>query len=576
MCSYYFGDLNKPHDLISPRFTNKRRDWIMEKAAAAAAAGEDAIADERDKATPSSSVVGAPPPKKCKTAAVVDAGASGAARSVPDDVVRNILARLPARTAVACTALSKHHGGLIRGPEFRSLHRRLGAPLPRPHIAYVATAPVWRRPDQKNPSSRFYGFHVAAGAGRLGYDGPMRTLAGCRYLGTRYVNTCNGVVLIASDGFCDVCRCTLWNPAVADPAREVTVAKQSPESKPLGNPAVADVATGVTRVVEEWPQSNKCLVLGLGYGRRSKTYKMLLCRKDRHRILEYLVVPGRKNRNRITGGPTHRIEYSLVVQVLGDDAEKRIPLPIVSSVMEVNESMKQKSLYFDGTIYLHLEESAILAFDVDDETVSRIDMPAGEGRIELIEMSGRPCMVRIAGCCIELWLLTVDHEWEQMCVIADEDDISIGLSTIGVWHCSGVLVLHFLQWSSFDEIWLYDVAAKKVSKAYMPDELVVERSDYELAWGYKPTLVSPESIVGGISQELERRRSRSARIMEVTNPLSEHDRRKGQEATLNTVCLMEFLVRIMQKLPDDMQDVLEMPTMDSDDPDFLFDESVTC
>jgi hypothetical protein len=39
---------------------------------------------------------------------------------------------------------------------------------------------------------------------------------------------------------------------------------------------------------------------------------------------------------------------------------------------------------------------------------------------------------------------------------------------------------------------------------------------------------------------------------------------------------MEFLVRIMQKLPDDMQDVLEMPTMDSDDPDFLFDESVTC
>jgi len=33
-----------------------------------------------------------------------------------------ILAHLPARTAVTCTMLTKHHGGLIRGPKFRSLH----------------------------------------------------------------------------------------------------------------------------------------------------------------------------------------------------------------------------------------------------------------------------------------------------------------------------------------------------------------------------------------------------------------------------------------------------------------------
>ena len=47
-----------------------------------------------------------------------------------------IFARLPARTAVTCTTLAKHHGGLIRGPEFRSLHRhrRRAAQLRRPNV----------------------------------------------------------------------------------------------------------------------------------------------------------------------------------------------------------------------------------------------------------------------------------------------------------------------------------------------------------------------------------------------------------------------------------------------------------
>jgi hypothetical protein len=38
---------------------------------------------------------------------------------------------------------------------------------------------------------------------------------------------------------------------------------------------------------------------------------------------------------------------------------------------------------------------------------------------------------------------------------------------------------------------------------------------------------------------------------------------------------MEFLVRIIQKLPDDLQDVVEMPEMDSEDPGFIF-ETVVC
>ena len=59
-------------------------------------------------------------------------GASSGAGGVGDDTIGTILARLPARTVIACTALSKHHRSLIRSPEFRSLHCRLGAPLPSP------------------------------------------------------------------------------------------------------------------------------------------------------------------------------------------------------------------------------------------------------------------------------------------------------------------------------------------------------------------------------------------------------------------------------------------------------------
>ncbi|CAN6276770.1 unnamed protein product [Urochloa humidicola] len=98
------------------------------------AAGEDEITDEREKAAPSP-----PAARKRKRPAIIDGGASGS--QICDDIAVSILARLPARAAVACTALSKRHRLLIRSPEFRSLHFRHAPPLPRPHIAYLATAP---------------------------------------------------------------------------------------------------------------------------------------------------------------------------------------------------------------------------------------------------------------------------------------------------------------------------------------------------------------------------------------------------------------------------------------------------
>ncbi|CAN6240704.1 unnamed protein product [Urochloa humidicola] len=203
------------------------------------------IADEREAAPPRG-----PAPSSKRKRAATDGGAPGA--SVCDDVVTNIFARLPARTAVACTTLSKHHRGLIRSPEFTSLHRRLGAPLPSPHIAYIATAPIRRRPEQKKPVNVFHAFHVAGSGG--GGGAPMRSLAGWRYLGMRYINTCNGVVLLARKKFSCPCRCVLWNPAVAD--------------------------GGVTEVTipDPWETSDY-RILGLGYGRRSETYKLLMCRR---------------------------------------------------------------------------------------------------------------------------------------------------------------------------------------------------------------------------------------------------------------------------------------------------------
>ncbi|RLM75529.1 hypothetical protein C2845_PM15G20260 [Panicum miliaceum] len=199
----------------------------------------------------------------------------------------------------------------------------------------------------------------------------------------------------------------------------------------------------------------------------------------------------------------------------------------------------------DGTIYLlHLGKPAtILAFDVDDERrcgCSRRRIAAGSER-----------------------------------VISNEDRAVCFDRIISVWDCGGVLVLYFDDYSDGNKVWLYDVATKKLFRAEMPGDLTVASVDcYEISWGYKPTLVSPGSIVGEFDQDLERRRNRSAHITGVINLLGPLDRRKGQEATLNTVCLMEFLVRIMQKLPHDLQDVVEMPEIDSDDPGFLFESSV--
>ncbi|TVU41591.1 hypothetical protein EJB05_15122, partial [Eragrostis curvula] len=381
----------------------------------------------------------------------------------------------------------------------------------------------------------------------------MRWLDGPTYENMKYVNTCNGIVLLADSSRHN--SCVLWNPAVPDDEKEVTV----PVSL----------------------QDHNCAILGLGCGRRSQTYKLLLSRR---RPFRQALNPCKELLVYELGGaaerPVSRTVLSpprLHVQISSNKSLGRLRTVLSEGV---DGEISSKSLYIDGIIYLfHVSNAAVLALDVDEETVATINMPAEYDRrwpiSGLLEMSGRPCVETYNGKSRALWLLTdtEDHRWEQRCIIKhlkpyyglrhDIPDLS-RCSIAGVWDCGGVLVLYMHHIAS-GEHWLHmtNASTMKAFQTRLPPKIAPEWLGYAFCWGFKPTLISPESIVGKLSQDEERRRERTAYIMEALKPVSENERTEGPKATLNTVCFMEFLVRIMQKLPDDMQDVIEMPLFNS-------------
>jgi F-box interacting protein len=445
-----------------------------------------------------------------------------------DDVLRNIFSRLPARAAVACTALSKHHRRLVTGAEFRRLHLLLGAPLPRPHVAYLATAPITRRGDDR-VVSKFHGFHVAGAGMGIGAHAPMRALTDGRYENKSYVNTCNGVILLAMKKKTPSRSFILWNPAIADDEKKLTIP-------------------------EGLQDNGEYYVAGLGYGRRSKTYKLLLCR------LKCLSSKG-------PGGC--RIFYrcaELVVYTLGAGAGAGAgdqPRTVLSGL---DTKIKRQSLYLDGTIYLlDAEDSIVFAFDVDDETVTAIDLP-GERSItkhassKLMEMSGRVCVVTKDGThTFSVWLLVAedDHRWQRRCAIG-ESNIYYRSITAAWDHGDALLLL--VDGSPY----LYDITDERMTKTEMPIDVKPEEAAYTLCWGYKPTLVSPGSIVGDEEEGRRRRgRDRTADIVAAVRPVRERDVRRGRKATLDVTCFMEMLVRIMRELPGGMQDVIDMPLLNA-------------
>ena len=108
-------------------------------------------------------------------------------RRICDEALLNIFSRLPARDA----ALSRHHRRLIGGLDFWLLHRRLGPPMPRPHIAYMAISVL--------PGLLFHDFHLVGYGGKN--DGLRRALIDREPPHRRrrkYVGTCNGVVLLVT------------------------------------------------------------------------------------------------------------------------------------------------------------------------------------------------------------------------------------------------------------------------------------------------------------------------------------------------------------------------------------------
>lgn len=152
--------------------------------------------------------------------------------------------------------------------------------------------------------------------------------------------------------------CVLWNPAIADEEKEVTV----------------PVST-----------RDDCAILGLGYGATTKTYKLLLTRRRmRSKIL-------------LSSPPIVRYPKELLVYTLSSGGVERKKKPRLRTVLSgegVVGEITGQSLYMDGTIYLlHVSKSAILAFDVDSETVTNIGLPEPRHAIsKLMEVSGRPCL----------------------------------------------------------------------------------------------------------------------------------------------------------------------------------------
>ena len=106
--------------------------------------------------------------------------------------------------------------------------------------------------------------------------------------------------------------------------------------------------------------------------------------------------------------------------------------------------------------------------------------------MELIQMSGRPCLVinDNENDCVALWLLTANYQLEPMHTISHKM-ISwdcYNHKIVGIWDCDGILLLWFYC-SSTDELLLYDVTAKKIFRADMPRDLTVKKSEYMLMLG---------------------------------------------------------------------------------------------
>ncbi|GJN01893.1 hypothetical protein PR202_ga19195 [Eleusine coracana subsp. coracana] len=485
--------------------------------------GKKRARDTEDQAT-AAPRPSAPDAKKRKSSD--DAPGAG----VCDDVLDNIFTRLPTGTAVASMVLSKHHHHLICSSEFRRLHFRLSQPLVNPHIAYIVI-------------SKFHGFHVA-GAGHNS-DAPMHTLGGI-YYEMKYINTCNGILLFAREREMKPPTCILWNPALANDKKELSI------------PAYTRKRDDYRRLQPTCRNdAGDYSILGLGYGKRSKSYKLLISYRQMQR--ETL----------LSKPPQSTYCKELQVYTLGTDRQTPRLVKFLSQGMDLEIS--QESLFIDGVIYLLFYKKQILAFDIDNEKLTTIEQPGSswypcENRItsELMSFSGRPCLVKNYGGKRALWILTVDLQWERRCVFKVEDDL-IFCPIKGVWDYNGVLFLFLYNKTGESKLILHKVTTKKMLMKNLSYDLTPKGSHYSFCWDYKPTLLSPRSIIEELNQDVNLLgTSKHIDIVKAKRPFNKLEKRKVPKAALATIRFMDYLIHIMEKLPGNMQEI-KMPLLNSEE-----------
>ncbi|CAN6236092.1 unnamed protein product [Urochloa humidicola] len=444
-----------------------------------------------------------------------------------------VFSRLPARDAVRCAALSRHHRRLVGRLDFWLLHRRLAPPPPLPHIAYMASSTL--------PGRLFHEFHHLAGYGGSN-NGLRRALIDrdpphINITRQRYAGTCNGVVVLAADSFYSSTTVVLFNPAVAGSEEVVGINLHNA------------FGAGPYRVS------------GFGYGASTGRHRLLITRvheKGRHGVARRYY-----NNNNVA---------DLLSYTLGrdfPDGVGRCRAVLSSSESGPRTKISGSSVYLDGKMYLLADHARVLAFDVDDESVTAIDLPGERApepeekhaRSKLMEMSGRLCVATGGGeGSIALWLLTADQQWERRCLITRYAAGKLA----GGWDCGGVLLLLFKGLEKMEpaDLVLHDMR-RVDNKALACETLHVPRAvaepeeqegrRYVFCWGYRPTLVSPGSILGGGARPLLQR---GGGVAAALNPVLERDVSAGRRRTMETVCFMDMLLHIMRQLPDKAEDVV--------------------
>ncbi|CAL5069706.1 unnamed protein product [Urochloa decumbens] len=220
------------------------------------------------------------------------------------------------------------------------------------------------------------------------------------------------------------------------------------------------------------------------------------------------------------------------------------------------------SVCLDGKSYLLADNTRVLAFDVDDETVAAIDLPAPPAASTRHRSSWRSraaCAWRRApapsypcGCSPQTAVIACGSATSGAAAPSPPRACSPAHGT-----AAGVLLLYFRYDGSSKTAYLhlYDTRTEKeLARVVVPRSVAAEQggSGLVLCSGYRPTLVPPGSIGGGGAAP---RRQRG--VLAALKPLIERDVAAGRERTLEAVCFMNLLHYIASKLPGNADDVMK-------------------